>query len=171
MNDKVMIFASKKGYKVDDKGNVTYNKRVRALVKDTKGYYSFTIRIYDKTKKKDVFRRVWVHKLQAYQKFGKAMLKDGIQVRHFDGNEINNSNENILIGTQSDNMMDRPEHLRKSLAINASKKNRVFTDQEIKLINQDRKEGLTYKKLVEKYNTSKSTLSYIFNNAQYNTDI
>jgi hypothetical protein len=97
-----------------------------------------------------------IHKIQAYQKYGDAIFKKGIVVRHKDGNSLNNSWDNILIGTQSDNMMDIPKEQR---ILNAS--NPIHNHEDIL---KDRNAGLTYKELMEKYNiSSKGTISFIIN--------
>ncbi len=89
----------------------------------------------------------------------------GIHVRHFNGNEKDNSDENILIGTPSENMMDKSEEVRRKWAINASKHIRKFDDVimlEIKSMYEDTK---SYKKVMQKYKiSSKGTLHHILNN-------
>lgn len=104
-NRQVLLIAKGKGYMVDNNGGVWLGDKRRSLVKDHKGYYTFTIRC--NLGDGDVFRRVWVHRLQAYQKYGDRIFDDFIQVRHLNGDECDNSFANIEIGTASDNMMDR----------------------------------------------------------------
>ncbi len=96
------------------------------------------------------------------------IFKKGIQVRHFNGNELDNSHDNILIGTASMNSMDRPEEKRISMAINASYKNRILTDEQVKELIKDRSEGMSYGKLMTKYNiSSKGTISYMIQKSSY----
>ena len=95
------------------------------------------------------------------------MFRDGIQVRHLNGDPKDNSWDNIAIGTQSDNMMDIPIEERVRKAKLASSKIRRFTDEQVAMIRSDRAAGMTYSKLCQKYDTSKGTLSYMFNEAQY----
>ena len=64
-------------------------------------------------------------------------------------------------------MMDKSKEARLNHATNASYKNIRFTKKEVKQIIRDRKKGFTYKMLCEKYDTSKSTLSYFFNSCDY----
>lgn len=164
-NKKVLLWAYNKGYKVDRGGNVWYNSKMRSLGLDTKGYKTFTVNV--KLDNKRVSRRVWVHRLQAYQKYGDALLVKRIEVRHKNNNREDNSYDNILIGTHVENMRDLPPQARLKYAINASNKIRKFNDGEVKNIMKDRREGMTYKELCVKYNTIKSTLSYLFNKAIY----
>jgi hypothetical protein len=159
-----LLEAKNKGYHVDKNGNVfSVNKQI-SLAKHTKNNYSryeFTIRYYG------MRVVIPVHKLVAYLKYGDEIFKNGIEIRHSDGNSLNNAWDNILIGTHSENMQDIPKINLVEKALTASKNLRRFSDEEVKKIVADRKSGFTYKMLCEKYNTSKSTLSYLFNDAYY----
>jgi HNH endonuclease len=48
------------------------------------------------------------HFLAAYQKFGDAWAYSGLDVRHMDGDCLNNKEENIEIGTHQQNILDIP---------------------------------------------------------------
>ncbi len=159
IND-VLFEAKKKGYYVHNNGNV-FSSRKQISLRKAQERYHFTIRYYGQR------TTIAVHKFVGYLKYGDEIFKDGIVVRHLDGNSLNNSWENIGIGTHSDNMMDIPKTIRIKKAINASKKIRKFSDAEVQEILKDRKSGMTFEKICEKYNTSKSTLSYFFNKAYY----
>ena len=77
-------------------------------------------------------------------------------IRHLDGNSLNNKEENIEIGTSSDNMFDIPEKVRIKKSALA---NRIYSNELIKQIQKDKKLGLSYKDLMKKYNIkSKGTL-------------
>jgi hypothetical protein len=105
--------------------------------------------------------KVFAHRLQAYQQFGDEMFKEGIVVRHLDGNASNNAINNIAIGTASDNMMDRPRHERLAHAIRAGNSNRRFSDDEVQQIREDHAAGMSYNRLREKWGCSKSQLSFM----------
>jgi hypothetical protein len=93
--------AFNRGYTVSLEGKV-YNKIGKEIgFVGAGGYFYIGIRI-----NKDNIN-IPVHRLQAYQKYGEKMFDDGIEVRHLDGNPLNNSWDNILIGNHSDNMMDQ----------------------------------------------------------------
>lgn len=84
------------------------------------------------------------------------MFEEGIVVRHFNGNPLDNSEDNILIGTQSENMQDIPKEKR---VLNAS--NPIYNHEDIL---SDRYSGMTYKEIMLKYNIkSKGTISFIVN--------
>ena len=94
--------AFKKGYKVV--GNCIIspkgNKRKWLIVGDCR-YPRFTIRHGAK------FLSIRCHQLAAYQKFGKNVYGDNIEVRHLDDNPKNFRLENIELGLREDNMDDR----------------------------------------------------------------
>jgi hypothetical protein len=88
-----------------------------------------------------------IHKLQAYKKFGEEIFKQGIVVRHLNGNKTDNSWENISIGTQSDNMMDRSEEERKS---HSKGRKRVSEEVKLQLI-RERESGKSYGQISKEY--------------------
>jgi len=150
--NKLIIIAFNKKYRVNELGLVLNPKeQVLKGAVDSKGYRTFGMRF-----NKNSVRHVPIHKLQAYQKYGDKIFEKGIVVRHLDGNLLNNSWDNIAIGTQSDNMMDIPKNDR---ILNASN-----PKHDHEYIIKDRQKGLTYKELMCKYNiNSKGTISFIVN--------
>lgn len=101
------------------------------------------------------------HRIQAYQKFGDKIYEDDIVVRHLDSNPLNNSWDNIEIGTHSDNMMDQPEEQRIKKASNANKK---YSDELVLEIKEYRDLGHTYSEIMEKFNIlHKGTVSNLLN--------
>jgi hypothetical protein len=99
--------AFEKGYRVIN-GNVVYNGNIRKLYSHIKrrdsntiAYYSFGIRSKEGSR-----IEIYVHQLMAYQKFGEESFDEDIEVRHIDGNSLNNKEENILIGSKSQNRRD-----------------------------------------------------------------
>lgn len=152
--------AKNKGYYVDNNGNVFSPKKQLKLVKCS-NRYSFSIRVNGKR------TSIQVHVFVAYFKFGNDIFKEGFEIRHLDDDSLNNSWINIGIGTHKENCKDTPKIKRSILSIQSSANNRRFTDEEVNNIIKDNINGLSYKKLCVKYNTSKSTLSYLFNHAYY----
>ena len=156
----ILVIAKDKGYYVDKIGNV-YSKKQKLSPNNTNGKLSFRIRY--KTK----LYNIPVHRLLAYIKYGDKLFTPGLEVRHLNNNALDNSWDNIVLGTHKENMLDIPKIQRINTAINAAKKLRRFSDIEVKQIVKDRGEGMTYKQLCLKYNAIKSTLSYFFNQAYY----
>lgn len=115
----------------------------------------------------DGVRQVMVHRLVAFKKYGEALFQPGIEVRHKDGNPGNFEESNIIIGTHSENMMDRSPERRVEVAKNAARRRRKFTDDQITEIRAKRIAGATLPQLAIEYRTYKSTLSYIVRGLTY----
>lgn len=160
-NKKILKKAVKSGYIVTNEGRLfnSKTKKYRKLKPDTTGYYRVSIK-YAPYKNKHLA----VHRLMAFQKFGNKLFNEGFIVRHRNGNILDNSYKNILIGTTSDNQLDIPKEIR---IRRASVAYRRFTNNEAKKIIEDRRKGLTYRILCKKYNVCKSFLSYLFNDSLY----
>jgi hypothetical protein len=142
-----------KGFNIDKEGNVTGIKGNRLKGSNDRGYIQFSMRINDKRV------NIFAHRLQAYKKFGEDMFKDGIVVRHLDGNSVNNSWDNITIGTHSENMLDMPKDVRISKALHATSFVRKYDKEEVRSFYSECK---SYKKTMDHFNiTSKSTLHFI----------
>lgn len=152
MSKWIAVEAFNKGYRVTDDGTVLspQGEALRCTVKD--GYPHFTIVV--STGKR---RPLGVHRLVAYAKYGEDYLVKGIVARHKDSNKLNNRFDNILIGTQSDNSMDRPEEQRKAMAAAAARK---FTDEEIQKWRDLNAAGVPYRKIQAEFGVPRSTLSY-----------
>jgi hypothetical protein len=151
-NEKI---AYAKGYRVDKRGNCLNSNGDILSTFENKKYIMFSIRHEGKMKK------VRVHRMQAYQKFGDAIYKKGIDVRHLNGNPSDNSIDNIEIGTPSQNMMDKPKEERLRSAIFAASHLIQYDHFKVK---EFYNESRSYKKTMEEFGIkSKSTLSNIVN--------
>ena len=162
--NRFIIAAYNKGYRVID-GNVysPFSDRFLKLRQNQDGYFCFTV-FHEKQRK-----TIMVHRLVAYQKYKDKIFEDGIQVRHLDGNEQNNLDYNIAIGTARDNHLDKPKETRVKCAVNAASKLRRFSDLEMLTIKNRYKELKSYKKTMQEFDiSSKGTLHYILN-ADYKT--
>ncbi len=109
-----LLHSIEKGYIIDGAGNVWYRGGVVGGYINNEGYKVFSIRCNSETVK------VYVHRLHAYQKFGSDIFKDGVKARHINGDPLDNTWDNIGIGTHSDNMMDIPESVRIAKAKHAA---------------------------------------------------
>ena len=150
------IKAKRKGYRVTKKGDLIGPNGLKLKCeKKNKGYKFFTMKV-DK-----VSKNVFVHRLQAYQKFGNLIYKNNMQVRHLDNKRDNNSIENISIGHNRTNMLDRPkEDLLKS-ALHATSFTKKYDHEKIKAYHNETK---SYRKTMDKFNIkSPGSLHYIIN--------
>lgn len=163
-NKEALLIAVAKGYRIDEYGNVfsSTNTVVKPHINQN-GYKTFSVRLQERKS-----RGVYFCRLQAYQKYKDKAFEAGIVVRHLNGNPLDDSYENIAIGTHSDNMLDKPKSKRIELATKASQFARVRPDSQLQEIFDDRyKNGFSYKDLLEKYNIAKSTLSFLFNKSLF----
>lgn len=155
MKNKIEVIASKRGYIVDQDGKL-YNPKGYEIGKSLdKGYYYTRIRI------KGISKRLKVHRLQAYQKYSNNLFEKGTMTRHLNGNSLDNSWDNIAIGTASDNTMDIPEQIRIKRAKHATSFIRKYNKEEVRTYH---KKSKSYKKTMEYFNiSSKGTLHFILN--------
>jgi len=162
--EKIKIVLDK-GYYINNIGEVfsrTGKKRKLRLSGSKQGteYYSFNVKI------NKISYPIRTYYLQAYKKFRKRAFVDGIQIRHLDSNSLNNSYENIGIGTVSDNMMDRSLNLRQKVSNIAWKAGnpRKITEREI--IYELLYKEVPYKEIRRKYDVALGTLSYMKNKSK-----
>lgn len=149
-NNQALKAAFEKGYRIVNGAIVTPSGKHRvATLYD--GYMSFNFGMGGKR------IPVKVHRLVAFQKFGDSALLRGVHVRHLDGDSTNNMDDNIAIGTPSDNSMDREKNKRIE---HAAKGRQKYTSETIRSLRQDYNTGMGYKKLARKYQIPLSTLSY-----------
>jgi len=159
-SDITILDMKKAGFTVDKdqiispKGKVLY----QYLAKD--GYYRVRP-VFNRTR-----RQVKVHRVIAYYKYGDELFKHAC-VRHKNETSTDNNPDNLLLGSHRDNALDREYVVRVKHARKAAKVNRKLSDKEVENLRLDRKEGMTYKQIMVKYNIAKSTVSYIVNNITY----
>lgn len=168
-NEYNIRYAYEKGYRIIRNRLVSPDGRCRSMSvrrkEDEFGYYYFSLKVDGHQKS------IFAHRLAAYQKYRDRIFDPGIVVRHLDGDSLNNLPDNLSIGSQSDNIMDMPAHVRRHNSIHAAKKLRRFSDEEVGLIRQDREAGMTYKELMNKWDIpAKSSVNNILNR-KYKTKV
>lgn len=146
------------GFTIDKDGNVYNTKKEKIKGKLRNGYKAVAIR--EDGKRRDVM----FHRFQAYMKYGDKIYEDGIVIRHLNNNKLDNSWDNIDIGSCKDNSMDNPKEMRVKYAINASKQTNKYTKEFVKEIRKKHNEGLTYNEIIKQYGLPKSSISHIINN-------
>ena len=152
-NKKTTILAHQKGYRIVN-GILIGPKHNKIKCSVCGGYLTF--RLWNGEK----YGTVRVHHLAAYQKFGDKILSDDIEIRHLDGKKNNNCEENIDIGTASDNAFDQPKNVRLARAKHAASFNVIY---DWVCIEKDRIAGMSYGKLMKKYDIkSKGSLTHHF---------
>lgn len=92
--------------------------------------------------------------MQAYQKFKDKIYEDNIVVRHLNGNSLDNTFNNIGIGSQSENMFDRPREERIKHGRLAASFNIKYHKELIDEMKEFYNNCKSYKQTMEKYNLS-----------------
>lgn len=157
MSNNKILLAYKKGYRVLSDGSCINRKGdcVGGSVSD-KGYMRFGLRHEGKR------LSVFIHRLQAYQKYGESVFTSGIVVRHLNGNSLDNSWDNIAIGTHKQNAEDIPPNIRLARSVYASSFIRKYDKLKIISFYNETK---SYSKTMQEFGiSSKGTLHYILNN-------
>lgn len=151
---KFLVDAYNMGYRINNEGHATSpHGKVLKPYRNNRGYYRFNIRI------NKVSGSVLYHRLMAYQKYGELLFAANC-VRHLNGNSLDNSYDNIEIGSWSDNMMDIPKEIRVRKAANANMKYKNIDE-----IRDYYNNCKSYKETMERYGiSSKGTLYYILKN-------
>lgn len=143
-----------RGFKVTDAGAVLKpDGSTQPVGKDKHGYWRFSAKGSD-----GKIRQVMVGRLAAYQKYGEQLFADGIEVRHENGDEADNRLGNVLIGTKSQNALDKDPEVRRAVSAGAARK---LTDDQVRQLREERARGTKYADLAQKYGIQKSTVSYI----------
>lgn len=151
------------GYRVLEDGSVVSPQgTVLSPGRDSRGYRAFSIKLHD-----EYAKRVCVHQLAAYQKYGNALFSPDTETRHLDGNQLNNSLDNIAIGTHRDNIMDMTPEARVKKARQATAKTRKLDAHTVNALRLDRVCGMNYVELTTKYAITKCAISYIVNGKTY----
>ena len=145
------------GYRVTKDGNLLNPKGIKLGCVNHHGYEQTGLNVNKKHK------NIFTHRLQAYQKYGDKLYEDGIVVRHLNGNALDNSWDNISIGTQRDNILDIPKEKRKRKNLNANKSHIKYPKSLVYKLREEYNELKSYAKLGRKYNMDRRTISYLIN--------
>lgn len=150
-----------RGYRVSPCGKIVRLEQnpPRIFQKDKGGYLLFTARSANKRT-----RNCSVHRLQAYQKYGEQIYQEGLQVRHLDGNNQNNSADNIVLGTPLENAHDKPPEVSIRAAAIASRAAQKHDHAKIKAFYAVTN---SYKMTMRAFGiSSKGTLHFIINHSE-----
>lgn len=162
-SNEALILAQQKGYWTDKLGNIFSAKGHKLKLNyNGRGYLKFNVVLPGR-----LCKSIYAHRFIAFLKFGDQLFIEGIEVRHLDNNSSNNSWNNLLLGTSSQNKLDIPKMDRIKKASLASRK---ITDHLSSKIKSYREDGLSYEKISKLVNLSPSTIYYYYylNNKTYN---
>lgn len=156
-NKLALITAFNKGYRTNGINVISHKGTMLTLIKSKENRLYFTVKFEKQS------RSISVHRLMAFQKYGYDMFKEGIEVRHKNGNSLDNSEENILIGTHLENMRDVPEEIKRRKEIQIYATSFIKKYNHIQILNMHN-EGMSYSEIMNKTGIkSKGTISFIIN--------
>jgi hypothetical protein len=149
------------GYRVTEEGKLINpkGKVINGSIRHKNRKYStlsFNIKFGEKKK------NCCIHRLQAFQKYGIKIYDPHTVVRHLDNNPLNNSIDNISIGTYKDNYNDL-EQCEKDIRVNRLLNSKFIKyDKElITNIYNDYNKGLNRSQIADKYSIPVSRIYYI----------
>lgn len=107
--------AFRKGYRVNGRGQVVGPRGKRKLRLKTSnrthdGYLYFTVSVGKNSHRK--VASIQVHRFAAYQKFGDAIFKRGVEVLHRGKSALDNRPRTLHLGTRHQNEQDKPKRVR-----------------------------------------------------------
>lgn len=112
-------------------------------------------------------RFILAHKFCAFCWFGEVALQPGTHVRHLNSDSLDNSTENLGLGSHTDNMRDKSPAVARRAAFVAAKARRSLTDDEVRRIVALKSDGWTGKSLAAEFKTRESTISEILSGKLY----
>ena len=148
------------GFYITDNGEVFSTANGKGLIKRK---YSFTQEGYKRITLTNGGDALRLHR-EVLKAFDRLPNKGEI-CRHLDGNPGNNHVSNLKWGNHKENAQDCLKHGRNrfQILVGENSPTAKFSDVEIEDIRTRRKEGATYKEIMEIYDISKSHVSYIIN--------
>jgi len=157
IGDLVILEAYRRGYRVESDGQIRSpsGSIIRGYEDHThsKPYVLIAIRCHGRMYK---FR---AHRLAAYQKFSNTIFESGTIVRHYNDDSLDNSLDNIVIGTRKDNHNDAVR--------NGTKKQRKLSDKEVRIARAKYAQGESGTQLAKRFGISKSVMYRILNGERY----
>lgn len=137
---QVLEYITKQGYTIDEAG-VVKNPEGKVLSgSKSDGYLKFSVRTDFTTSYAMRF-----HKFQAYTKFGDKIFDNSQVVKHLNGITDDNNYDNIVLG-------------KKSIGKPVEREVRGIPEDIKEKLVEDRKNNISYRKLVDKYGIPKSTI-------------
>jgi len=140
------------GYFATDTGLII-GRRGRALTgyRNPKGYLVICIRSAQGQ------RPFPVHRLVAAAFHGPA--PEGTEVRHLDGDQLNNAPSNLKWGTHLENIADKSAH--GTLAVGSSNGNSKLTEDQVRTIRSLRLQNMSYPAIAKQFGVSHQLIQYV----------
>jgi hypothetical protein len=159
--------AYRKGYRIEEDGSVVSHLGRKLSLSGSNEYLAFSVRLRDVPHERAKRFSIKVHMFAKYQWFGAEAFSAGVEIRHLNGDSENNGRANLALGDRSANMLDIPAASRVEKAKKAASVKRRLSQKQAEALRRDRKNGMKFSRLMDKYGVCKSTVSYIVNNKMY----
>ena|SRR5699024_6617479 len=154
-SNKAILYAYEMGYRSDENGNVISHKgNVLSLGEGSNGYLIF--RIWKKGRRTSVS----AHRFSAYCYYGNELF-DNECVMHRNGVKTDNSKENLAIGSLRENYKDNCDKWKESFSLKGAKTRRKFTENEVRKIKNDIKNGTNITQMARNYGVARATIQQI----------
>ena len=150
-NNELISQLLKEGNYIINRDGTVYSKLLKRNVgyTDHKGYRVLT---FNKNSKIQIHRLVWAV-------YGNQPLDDVLVINHKNGIKTDNRIENLEQVTEQYNL----QHKYRVLKYPATKGHKKITQEIANKIRELHSAGMPYSKLSEKFNITKSTISYVIN--------
>lgn len=161
---RAVLFALAQGYRVTESGHVIApdgSPRATRCRTGRSPYPTFNIAFEGGS------FPVAAHKLAAAQVHGEAALVPGVHVRHRDDDPDNFAPANLLLGTQSENELDKPKAVRRRAALVAASKRRKLTDDDAREVVKLSLQGMRGRTIAAQLGARESTISEILSGKLY----
>lgn len=166
---KAILIAYKKGYRVSDSGVLT-GMNGKILSVSNGRYPTFSVNVGENTNS-GVYG-VPVHMFAAYCFYGEKSFQAEC-IRHLNGRVKDFSKKNIVLGTHSDNNMDKSPESRSAAAKKARAaqghraKNSKFSDDEIRYIREQGKKR-SQQSIADEFSVTRQCINLILKGKNYN---
>ena len=115
------------------------------------------LEVYLKPSKYHKKVRIGIHQIICLVFYGEC--PKGMEIRHLDGNKLNNNNDNLRYGTKLENSRDKYKHWNYS--INTKGFVKKLKEEEVVIIKRKLKEGISVRKLSRDYNINRTSIRAI----------
>lgn len=171
---KAILLAYEKGYRVTDEGVLVGIKGgpLNVKLRGNQKYPTFSLSgVKGPGKNKYGVYGVPVHQFAAYCFYGEQAF-DAECIRHLDGDTTNVARENIVLGTHSQNNMDKASDIRSAAARKARATqgkrpiNARFTDEQVRYIRSSWPDK-NYAELAKEFDVTKQAIYLIVKKQNY----
>ena len=170
---QAIYLAYERGYRVTEDGRLINSKGDSLVVKRRGNQRYPTFSLNDKNMSNSGVFGIPVHRFAGYCFYGNEVFKDGIVIRHLDADTENISKVNLVLGTHSENNLDKCPNVRRMAAIKARASqgyrpnNAKLNDGQVREIRERYAKGESGYSICRDYGISNVTVYNIINRKRY----